>query len=107
MIPHGPPPIFTSELKDMRTKIGDTLSLACHVMVPPWPKSVIWYNKEGKVESSEKYKLIEDGLGAHILEIKPAEFCDEGEWKCVVTSNEGTISITTCIVHMDSKHNVT
>lgn len=102
---HGPPPIFTSELKNIRSKIGDGITLGCQLMVPPWPKTVSWYNKDGKIESSEKYKLIEDGLGSYILEIKPAEFCDEGEWKFVVTSNEGTVSISTCFVHMDVPKN--
>lgn len=101
----GPPPIFTTELKNLNAKIGDSIALACQLMVPPWPKSVAWYNKEGKVESSEKYKLIEDGLGSYILEIKPAEYSDEGEWKFVVTSNEGTVSISTCSVNMDIPKN--
>ncbi|CAH1707186.1 unnamed protein product [Chironomus riparius] len=102
---HGPPPIFTSELKNINSKIGDSITLGCQVMVPPWPKSVTWYNKEGKIESSEKYKLIEDGMGSYILEIKPAEYSDEGEWKFVVASNEGTVSISTCSVHMDIPKN--
>jgi hypothetical protein len=72
-------------------------------MVPPWPKSVVWYNKDGKVEPNEKYKFIEDGLGAHNLEVKMAENCDEGQWKCAVTSSEGTVSISTSYVHMESK----
>lgn len=103
MIPHGPPPIFTTELKDTKLKIGDVLSLGCQVMVPPWPKSVAWYNKDGKVEANEKYKMIEDGLGTYFLEIKPAEYSDEGEWKSVITSNEGTISMSTCFVQMESE----
>lgn len=104
---HGPPPVFTSELKNVRSKIGDTISIGCQVMVPPWPKSVAWYNKDGKIEqnTSAKYKLIEDGLGSYIIEIKPTEFCDEGEWKCAITSSEGTVSISTCFVHMDIPKN--
>lgn len=101
----GPPPVFTSELKSVKTKIGDTISVGCQVMVPPWPKAVAWYNKDGKIEPSEKYKLIEDGLGSYILEIKPAEYSDEGEWKCAITSNEGTVAISTCFVHMEIPKN--
>lgn len=63
-----------------------------------------WYNKEGKVESGGRYKVIEDGLGTYMLEVKPSESCDEGDWKCVVTSNEGVIGISTCRVAMDSKN---
>lgn len=73
------------------------------MVVPPWPKSVAWYNKEGRVESNEKYKLIEDGLGVYMIEIKPSESVDEGEWKCVVTSHEGCVGISTGVVNMDSK----
>lgn len=62
-----------------------------------------WYNKEGRVEASEKYRMIEDGLGVYMLEVKPSESCDEGEWKCVVTNNEGSVGISTCNVKMESK----
>lgn len=101
----GPPPVFTSELKNIQTKIGDTISVGCQVMVPPYPKTVSWYNKDGKIEQNEKYKIVEDGLGSYILEIKPAEYSDEGEWKCAVTSSEGTVSISTCFVKMDIPKN--
>lgn len=104
-MPHGPPPIFTAELKDARTRIGDIVSISCQVMVPPWPKAVVWYNKDGKIESSEKYKLIEDGLGSYTVEVKPSEFSDEGDWKCAVTSSEGTVAISSCFVHMEIPKN--
>jgi len=73
------------------------------VVVPPWPKSVLWYNKEGKIESNEKYRLIEDGLGTYMIEIKPSECCDEGDWKCVVTSNDDVVGISSCFVEMESE----
>lgn len=78
------------------------LSLPHAVVVPPWPKSVTWYNKDGRVETADRYKLIEDGLGVYMIEIKPSESCDEGDWKCVVTSFEGCVGITACVVNMDS-----
>lgn len=56
------------------------------------------------METGGRYKVIEDGLGTYMLEVKPSESCDEGDWKCVVTSNEGVIGITTCNVGMDSKY---
>lgn len=74
------------------------------VVVPPWPRSVAWYNKEGRVDGGDKYKLIEDGLGVYMIEIKPTESCDKGEWKCAVTSNEGCVSISSCTVEMDSEY---
>lgn len=74
------------------------------VVIPPWPKSVTWYNKEGVVETGERYRLIEDGLGVYMIEVKPSECCDEGEWKCVVTSNEGSIGVSSCNVEMESKY---
>lgn len=49
-----PPPIFTKELEDQFVKISEPLSLSCHIVVPPWPRSVVWYNKEGKVEASDR-----------------------------------------------------
>ncbi|XP_039953222.1 LOW QUALITY PROTEIN: uncharacterized protein LOC120770115 [Bactrocera tryoni] len=100
-----PPPIFTNELRDMSVRIGEPIILGCQVVVPPWPKTVVWYNKNGRIESGERYKLIEDGLGVYMIEIKPSESCDEGEWKCVVTSYEGCMGISTCNVTMDIPKN--
>lgn len=80
-----------------------SFSLPCTVVVPPWPKSVTWYNKDGRVETADRYKLIEDGLGVYMIEIKPTESCDEGDWKCVVTSFEGCVGISACVVNMDSE----
>uniref|UniRef100_A0A1B0BT08 Ig-like domain-containing protein n=1 Tax=Glossina palpalis gambiensis TaxID=67801 RepID=A0A1B0BT08_9MUSC len=101
----GPPPIFTSELRDTSVKIGDTLILGCQVVVPPWPKNVVWYNKNGRVDIDERYKLIEDGLGVYMAEVKPSASCDEGEWKCVVTNDDGAVGISTCLVNMEIPKN--
>ncbi|XP_034477235.1 muscle M-line assembly protein unc-89-like [Drosophila innubila] len=102
---NAPPPIFTNELKDMSVRIGDTIILGCQVVVPPWPKSVTWYNKDGRVETGERYKLIEDGLGVYMIEIKPSESCDAGDWKCVVSSFEGCVGISSSAVNMDIPRN--
>lgn len=71
--------------------------------VPPWPQSIVWYNKNGRVDSSERYKYVEDGLGVYMMEVRPSESCDEGEWKCVVTNEEGCVGISSCVVDMESK----
>ncbi|XP_033149110.1 muscle M-line assembly protein unc-89-like, partial [Drosophila busckii] len=102
---NAPPPIFTNELRDMSVRIGDPIILGCQVVVPPWPKNVTWYNKDGRVETAERYKLIEDGLGVYMLEIKPSESCDAGDWKCVVSSFEGCVGISNCVVNMDIPRN--
>ncbi|KMY94126.1 uncharacterized protein Dsimw501_GD25583, isoform I [Drosophila simulans] len=102
---NAPPPIFTNELRDMSLLIGETIILGCQVVVPPWPKSVCWYNASGRVETAERYKLIEDGLGVYMIEVKPSESCDAGEWKCVVTSFDGSMGISTCSVAMDIPRN--
>ena len=73
--------------------------------MPPWPKSVTWYNKDGRVDTDERYKLVEDGLGVYMIEIKPSESCDAGDWKCVVSSFEGCVGISACVVNMDSESN--
>lgn len=73
------------------------------VVVPPWPKNVVWYNKNGRVDMDERYKLIEDGLGVYMAEVKPSSSCDEGEWKCVVTNDDGAVGISTCLVNMESR----
>jgi len=54
------------------------------------------------VDTGERYKLIEDGLGVYMIEIKPSESCDAGDWKCVVNSFEGSVGISSSVVNMDS-----
>lgn len=72
------------------------------VQVPPWPKAIVWYNKEGRVESSEKYHVIEDGIGGYSIEVRQVEAMDEGEWKCVATSENNMKQFTSCYVAMSS-----
>ncbi|XP_047524821.1 uncharacterized protein LOC125062751 isoform X2 [Pieris napi] len=100
-----PPPIFTKELEDQFVRICDHLSLGCQIVVPPWPRSVVWYNKEGKIDSSTKYHIIEDGVGGYMIEVSASEWADEGEWKCVATSAGGRVGISTCSVTMDVPKN--
>lgn len=73
--------------------------------VPPWPKSVHWYNSEGRIDDLpiSRYKQMADGLGGYMLEVKPTEAADQGQWKCVATSETGAISLSTCEVDMISK----
>ncbi|CAK1553973.1 unnamed protein product [Leptosia nina] len=73
-----PPPIFTKELEDQFVRICDPLTLSCHIVVPPWPRSTVWYNKEGKIDPSTKYHILEDGVGGYMVEIFGAEWADEG-----------------------------
>jgi hypothetical protein len=73
------------------------------VSVPPWPKSVAWYNSEGRIDDEtpgSRYRQMADGLGGYMLEVKPTEAADQGEWKCVATSQDGAVSISTCDVNM-------
>lgn len=55
--------------------------------------------------TDDKYRIIEDGLGVYMIEIKPSECCDEGEWKCVVTSLDGSVGISTATVDMEIPKN--
>ena len=52
------------------------------------------------MEESDKYHIMADGLGGYMIEINHAEAVDEGEWKCVATSNEGAKGISQCQVSM-------
>ncbi|CAK9803502.1 Muscle M-line assembly protein unc-89 [Anthophora plagiata] len=103
LTPSGPLPIFTRILQDECCRIGDTLRLSCQIQVPPWPRTITWYNKEGRIEPSEKYHVMEDGIGGYSIEVHPVEAMDEGEWKCVATSAEDMKQFTTCYVAMSSK----
>lgn len=81
----------------------DSIFLNTKVQVPPWPKGITWYNKEGRIEPNEKYHVMEDGLGGYFIAVNPVEAMDEGEWKCVATSAEDMKQFTTCYVAMSSK----
>ncbi|KAE8748294.1 hypothetical protein FOCC_FOCC004930, partial [Frankliniella occidentalis] len=98
LLPTGPAPTFDEELRPEKARIGDSLTLSCHVQVPPWPKSIQWYNSDGRVETGDRYRILEDGLGGYSVEISALEACDDGEWKCVATSFEGVRGISTAIV---------
>lgn len=80
----------------------ETLTLT--VQVPPWPKAITWYNKEGRVEPNEKYHVMEDGIGGYSIEVKQVEAMDEGEWKCVATSENNVKQFTSCYVAMSSTY---
>ncbi|XP_011705986.1 PREDICTED: titin-like [Wasmannia auropunctata] len=103
--PSGPLPIFKQILEDECCRIGDTIVLSCRVQVPPWPRAITWYNKEGRVEPSEKYHVIEDGIGGYSIEVKQVEAMDEGEWKCVATSENNMKQFTSCYVAMSIPRN--
>lgn len=99
-------PIFTSELRSLKNiKISDPITLSCHLVVPPWPKTTAWFNRDGKVEPNEKYALFEDGLGCYTLEVKCTDIADEGQWKFIATSVDGNSSISTCNVSMEIPRN--
>lgn len=64
-----------------------------------------WYNSEGRIDQEGKggrYRQLADGLGGYMIEAKPTEAEDQGDWKCVVTSDDGAMSVTTCDVKMIS-----
>lgn len=44
-----------------------------------------------------------DGIGGYMLEIKPTEAPDQGQWKCVAVSETGAVSVANCTVNMISK----
>ncbi|KMR05376.1 myosin light chain smooth muscle [Lasius niger] len=105
LAPSGPLPVFKKMLQDECCRIGDTLMLSCRVQVPPWPKAIAWYNKGGRVEPDERYHIMEDGIGGYSIEMKQVEAVDEGEWKCVATSEENMKQFTSCYVAMSIPRN--
>jgi hypothetical protein len=90
----------------MWKKCWNSFTKEVSVSVPPWPKSVAWYNSEGRIDDEtpgSRYRQMADGVGGYMLEVKPTEAADQGEWKCVATSQDGAVSISTCDVNMSSK----
>lgn len=80
-------------------------SFSYAVVVPPWPKTVVWYNQEGRIDSNENYRVIEDGLGVYMVEVKQSRAVDAGEWKCTVTSMEGSVGVSVANVAMEIPKN--
>lgn len=74
-------------------------------MVPPWPKTVTWCNKNGAITADDNYRIIEDGHGVYIIEVKQSQDCDNGEWRCEVCSEQACIGISKCIVQMEIPKN--
>lgn len=74
------------------------------VQVPPWPKAITWYNKQGRVDPSERYFIMEDGIGGYSIEVKHVEAMDEGRWKCVATSEQNMKQFSSCYVVVSSKY---
>ncbi|XP_039287324.1 LOW QUALITY PROTEIN: muscle M-line assembly protein unc-89 [Nilaparvata lugens] len=100
LIPSGPVPKFKDNLKDQKVKIGGSLLLENKVEVPPWPENISWFNAQGLVEEGGRYHIMADGLGGYSVSVNPVEAIDQGQWKCVATSNLGLKSITACNVAM-------
>uniref|UniRef100_A0A8D8WCF3 Muscle M-line assembly protein unc-89 n=1 Tax=Cacopsylla melanoneura TaxID=428564 RepID=A0A8D8WCF3_9HEMI len=105
LLPPGPPPTFIKEMENAKAKIGASALLECQVLVPPWPRSIYWYNKEGVVEASDKYHIMADGLGGYSIEINYLEAVDDGEWKCVATSATGVKQFSAAYVHVQMPKN--
>ena len=55
------------------------------------------------METGERYRILEDGLGGYSVEISALEACDDGEWKCVATSFDGVRGISTAAVTLTCK----
>lgn len=69
----------------------------------------MWYNSDGRIleeTSAGRYRILADGLGRYTIEVKPTEAADQGEWKCVATNEDGSMSISTCEVKMTSKYKI-
>lgn len=74
------------------------------VEVPPWPKSVGWYNDNGIVNEGSLYHLLADGLGMYGVEIKSLRADHSATWKCVATSSTGSNAFTSCLVSVSCKY---
>ncbi|XP_046388866.1 titin homolog [Ischnura elegans] len=108
----GPPPVFEEGLRNEMVKIGEAVTLSCKVRVPPWPRSVEWYSGSRRVDPEaivegmeQRYRAIEDGMGKYMLEIKPLEACDDGEWKVVVMAENGATAASKAHICMSIPKN--
>ncbi|XP_008180551.1 titin isoform X2 [Acyrthosiphon pisum] len=105
LIPYGPPPKFVKFLKNASGKVGSVLFLECQVEVPPWPRSIGWYNDNGIVNEGPLYHLLADGLGMYGVEIKSLRADHSTTWKCVATSSTGAKAVTSCVVSVSYPKN--
>lgn len=74
------------------------------VKVPPWPLKIQWYNKEGEVTEGGRYHIMADGLGTYSIRIDPIEGGDDGQWKCVATSDQQAKAFTTATLQVICKY---
>lgn len=105
LIPYGPPPKFAKFLKNASGKVGSVLFLECQVEVPPWPRSIGWYNDNGIVNEGPLYHLLADGLGMYGVEIKSLRADHSTTWKCIATSSTGAKAVTSCVVSVSYPKN--
>lgn len=93
-------PKFSTPLKDLTIKDGESLTLTCAVAGEPEPK-VSWFKGSEPINSSDiislKYKNREATL--HIEEVYPE---DEGVYICKATNAEGTAE-TKCKLTISGK----
>lgn len=75
------------------------------MVVPPWPKSITWWNKIGEIVANDNYRIIEDGHGVYIIEVKQSQDCDNGEWRCEVVNEHGCAGVSKCVVEMEIPKN--
>ncbi|XP_050422462.1 titin homolog isoform X2 [Adelges cooleyi] len=105
LVPYGPPPKFIKGLENASGKVGGVLVLKCQVDVPPWPRSVGWYNNNGIVDEGPLYHLIADGLGMYGVEIKTLRADHNSKWKCIASSATGAKAVTTCTLSVSYPKN--
>ena len=91
--PEGIVPEFFEPLKPVEVTEGGSAKLECTVKVKPEPV-VEWFKDGLPVKVSSRVKISFDGETAR-LKLADVVLNDEGEYKCTVTNDLGSVSCTT------------
>ena len=83
-------PLFSSVLRDLRTKEREPVKLTCKVISSSLP-TIQWSKGEVKIDKSEKYRM-SYRAGICMLEIPVPEVMDTGMYTCTATNSNGTES---------------
>ncbi|KAG9472588.1 hypothetical protein GDO78_018425 [Eleutherodactylus coqui] len=86
------PPEFKEELKNQEAIEGDSVTLHCELTKPE--ASLEWRKGHKIINSSDKYKLIQEGLVAQLI-VQNLDQHDTGRYICVCGDNQtaGTLTV--------------
>ncbi|KAG8544464.1 hypothetical protein GDO81_022450 [Engystomops pustulosus] len=85
------PPEFKEELKNQEALEGDSVTLHCELTKPD--ATLEWRKGHKIIKSSDKYKLVQEGLVAQLV-VRKVDQQDTGRYICVCGDNQTAATLT-------------